>query len=41
MGTPEQMDEWVKNQITDHLIANGRLVEDGETVLGEKCWKLQ
>ena len=41
MGTPEQMEDWIKGEIIAHLIANGRLVEDGETVLGEKCWKIQ
>lgn len=41
MGTPEQMEDWIREQIVDHLVAEGHLAEDGETVLGEKCWKLQ
>lgn len=40
-GSPEEMYAWIREEIIDHLIEKGNLVEDGETVLGEKFWKLK
>lgn len=37
----DDMEEWLKEQVVDYFIDNGYLVEDGETVMGETCWKLQ
>ena len=38
-GTPEQMYEWIEGNVIAHLIDKGYIVEDGETMLGEKIWK--
>ena len=38
-GTVENMYDWIKGSIIDHLIDKKIIVEDGETTLGEKIWK--
>lgn len=40
-GTIEEMDRWIRNEIIEHIIATGNLVEVGETDFGDKVWKLQ
>lgn len=40
-GTPEGMEQWLADQVFDHLVDNSYLIKDGETVMGETCWKLQ
>lgn len=40
-GNIEDMYDWIKGRIIEHLIENGKIVEDGETVLGENLWKFK
>ena len=40
-GTPEEMDAWIADMVIEYLIEKGNLIEDGETVLGEKFYKLK
>lgn len=40
-GNPEEMDDWISDKIIEYLIEKGDLVADGETVLGERFWKLK
>lgn len=40
-GAPDEMDEWVRSKIIDHLIEKGSLVEVGETSFGDKLWRLK
>lgn len=39
-GSPDQMDDWIKEKVIEHLISKGHIIQDGETVMGEKRWKI-
>lgn len=38
-GTPDDMYNWIENEVRNYLIEKKVIIEDGETVMGEKLWK--
>lgn len=37
-GPPEALWQWLERSVTDHVIAQGWVVPDGETGAGEQLW---